>query len=117
MKNIYQVIYIVGLVITFVLGYTYQSDIYLVYKVSNGCFVSAFYTLTIALVRHVKSVGLFKTLAYAKYKREKSKDGNSKADEMHEFAEKRYGYPVSNGMYYLVAALLFSVSIVSTFIV
>lgn len=117
MKNISQVIYIVGLIITFVLGYTYQSDIYLVYKVSNGCFVGAFYSLAIALVLHVRSVGLFKTLSYAKYRREKKKNEDSKVDEMYEFAEKRYGRPVSNGFYYLMSALLFSVSIVSTFIV
>lgn len=115
-KKASQVIFILFLALTFVLGYTYQKDVYLLYKLSNASFVSGFFCLGLALVIQIRNIGLFKSVAYANYRRRLKKESEQPM-EMYEFTQEKYGLKISNYRYFIFSALLFTLSIVSALVV
>lgn len=116
LNKIGKVIFAIGLVLTLTLGFTYQKEVYLLYKVSNAAFVSGFYCLCIALFIQVKNLSFFKTLAYSNYRRKMLVEKEEPVKELYEFVHERYAHKVSNGTYYLYAGVFLALAFVTALI-
>lgn len=104
--------------ILFILTYLITSNASsFLFKLSNAFFILGMIYLIIALVMHVRNVGLFKIVSYNNYKRKQMlliKEGVADKDslmDLHDFFKNNCSIKWKNSMFYIFSIPLLSISI------
>ncbi|SHJ61472.1 DUF3899 domain-containing protein [Paramaledivibacter caminithermalis] len=109
--------------IVFTLTYLIASKVsLLLFKLSNAFFILGITYLIIALIMHVKNVGLFKLIRYNNYKKkqklliEKGFEDKDSLMEPYEFFNKDNSNKWNNSIFYIFSIPLLCISVLLAFI-